>query len=79
MEWAFDSPKCAHTEVSSDGHTVDSGSYKSKISVRKQKGVRKTPAPAPLAANPLASRSSSFISGLSKGLKLAATECSRLT
>lgn len=54
MEWASDSPKRAHTEVSSDGHTVDSGSYKSKIYVRKQKGVRKTPAPAPLAANPLA-------------------------
>lgn len=41
MEWASDSPKRAHTEVSSDGHTVDSGSYKSKISVRKQKGSAK--------------------------------------
>ena len=49
---ASDSLKRAHTEVSSDGDSSDSGSYKSKLPVRKQKGVRKTPAPALLAANP---------------------------
>ena len=78
MEGASDSRKRAHTEVSSDGDSVDSGSYKSKLPVRKQKGVRKTPAPAPSAANPRASQSSSFIPGLSRGLKLAAAEWGRL-
>ena len=80
MEGASDSRKRAHTEVSSDGDSVDSGSYKSKLPVRKQKGVRKTPAPTPAlsAANPRASQSSSFIPGLSRGLKLAAAEWGRL-
>lgn len=67
MEGASDSWKRAHTEVSSDGDSVDSGSYKSKLPVRKQKRVHKTPAPAPSAANPRALRSSSFSPGLSRG------------
>lgn len=75
---ASDSLKRAHTEVSSDGDSSDSGSYKSKLPVRKQKGVRKTPVPALLAANPRASQSSSFMPSLSRGLKLAAAEWGRL-
>ena len=67
MEEASDSLKRAHTEVSSDGDSLDSGSYKSKLPVRKQKGVRKTPAPALLAANPRASQSSIFMPSLSRG------------
>ena len=79
MEGASDSRKRAHTEVSSDGDSVDSSSFKSKLPVRKQKGVRKTPAPASSTATPRATRSSSLIPGLSKGLRFAAAEWGRLS
>ena len=81
VKGASDSRKRAHAEVSSDGDSVDSSHatvVKSKLPVRKQKGVRKPPAPAPPAATPRATRSSSLIPGLSRGLKLAAAEWGRL-
>lgn len=68
MEGVSDSHKRAHTEVSSDRNSVDSGSYKSKLPVRKQKEVRKTRAPAQSAANPRALRSSSSIPGLDRSV-----------
>ena len=80
MEGASDSRKRAHTEDSSDGDSADSHVtvFKSKLPVRKQKGARKTPAPAPPAVTPRATRSSSLIPGLSKGFRLAAAEWGRL-
>ena len=81
MEGVSDSRKRAHTEVSSDGDSVDSSPatvVKSKLPVRKQKGVRKPPAPVVSAATPRATRSSSLIPGLSRGLKIAAAEWGRL-
>ena len=77
MEGASDSRKRTHVEVSSDEDSVDSSPatvVKSKLLLRKQKGVRKIPAPAPSAATPRALRSTSIIPGLSQGLKLAAAE-----
>ena len=81
MEGASDSRKHAHTEVSSDGDSVDSSHatvVKSKLLVRKQKGVRKTRAPAPPAATPRATQSSGLIPGLSRGLKFDAAEWGHL-
>ena len=77
---APDSRKRVHFEVSSD-EDVDSSPatvFKSKLPVRKHKGVRKPPAPAPSTATPRALRSSGIIPGLSKGLKLAAAEWGRI-
>ena len=57
MEGVSNSQKRAHIEVSSDGDSVDSSPatvVKSKLPVRKQKGVRKILAPAPPAATPRA-------------------------
>ena len=67
MEGASDSRKRAQAEVSSDGDSVDSSSFKSKLPVHKQKGVRKTPAPAPSAANPRALPSSKSYSRFVQG------------
>ena len=82
IEGASDSRKRALVEVSSDGESVDSSPatvVKSKLPVRKQKGVRKIPTPAPSAATPRALRSSGLVPGLSRGLKLAAAEWGRLS
>ena len=82
MEGASDSRKRALVEVSSDGESVDSSPatvVKSKLPVRKQKGVRKISTPAPSGATPRALRSSSLIPGLSRGLKFAAAEWGRLS
>ena len=82
MEGASDSRKRALVEVSSDGESVDSSPatvVKTKLPVRKQKGVRKIPTPSPSAATPRALRSSSLVPGLSRGLKLAAAEWARLS
>lgn len=67
MEGASDSRKRAHVEVSSHGDSVYSSPatvVKSKLPLRKQKGVRKIPAPAPSAATSRALRSTSIIPGV---------------
>lgn len=82
MGGASDYRKRALVEVSSDGESVDSSPatvVKSKLPVRKQKGVRKIPTSAPSAATPRALRSLSLIPGLSRSLKIAAAEWGRLS
>ena len=66
LEGASDSRKRAHVEVFSDGDSVDSSPatvVKSKLPVRKHKGVRKIPAPACglLALFPVCLRASSLL------------------
>ena len=78
VEGVSESLKRSHTEVSSDGDSLVGEPTKSRFSVRKPKGFRKPPSTT--AAGPSrVTRASLGIPGLSRGLKAAAAEWSRLS
>lgn len=78
MEGASDARKRPLAEVSSDGDSLDDSVMRSKLPVRKTKGVWKVPAPTPSVVNPRVTRSSSAIPGLSTGPRFAMVEWAHL-